>query len=187
MSFKAAVVIALVLAAATATAKPTTSTCSVTATPCDNQWHSPLNQTFAYLGIAPPNLVQLYSYWGTMKGCLSDAAVANHNSSLPLSWAICAESASVWYYGPASILRYVYYNNSKNECLSLLPNPSAPMEVGLGMRKCCHSAGANCTSVASTMQMWLEPPTTKNPYSRIMSQYEVNGVPYCLTRVGADC
>lgn len=176
---------AMLMSSTTGLGTRASAICSVEASPCDNQWHSGPNQTFAFLGIAAPNLVQLYSYWGASKGCLN--ASSSTSASLPLSWATCSTPQSIWRYGPGSIQTFVYYNNSQGECLALRPNPSHPTLPSLGVAPCCHSAGQNCTAVESSMQMWLEPPTSKNPYSRIMSQYSIAGVPFCLTRVGNDC
>lgn len=158
--------------------------CTVVAAPCDNNWHSGQNQTFAFYGIAPPNLVQLFSYWGNSKGCIAHAASA---AGVTLSWSTCASSVSQWTYGPGAIQTYVYYNNTEGMCLSLRPNATTPSEPTLGFAPCCGNAGQSCTAVELQMQMWLEPPTSKNPYSRIFSQYENNGVALCLTRIGSDC
>jgi hypothetical protein len=182
--FLIVVAIVAVLAASACAQKVTGTNCTVVPAPCDNNWHSGQNQTFAFFGIAPPNLVQLFSYWGNSKGCIAHDATADN---VTLSWSTCASSVSQFTYGPGAIQTYVYYNTTQGKCLALKPNPTTPSEPTLGFSTCCDNHGQNCTAVEKQMQMWLEPATSKNPYSRMFSQYEDNGVAFCLTRVGSDC
>lgn len=179
---RALLIVALVLMALTSAKPLTSSVCTVVATRCDNEWHSNLNQTFAFWAIAPPNMVQILSYWGNTHGCLGDLVTANSNMTMSLP--TCSSITSRWTYGPGAIQTYVQYNNTENDCLSLHPNPTAPEHPTLGLAKCCKN---NCTAVELDMQMWLEPDTSKNPYSRIFSKYEYNGAAYCLTRIGDSC
>ena len=157
--------------------------CSVVPRLCDNTWRSGMNQTFAFLGVAPPNVVQLYSYWGTSKGCVGAVAV-NESTALTLSWAECSQKQSVWWYGPGSIKTYVYYNNSLNQCLTLSGHQAS--ELALGVSACC-AQYKNCTASQAQRQMWIEPNVQSNPYSRIVSQFTLGGNTICLTRIGDSC
>ena len=176
---------ALLAIAAVAAAITTTATNVAVVTPCDDTWSSRQNQTFAFLGVSRTNLVQLYSYWGNNKGCVSN----NATKSPELDQSVCAMHESIWTYGPGSIDKYVYYNNTRGECLSLIGNSNS-QAMALGLRPCC---GGNSTSVANASncslpqwqsQMWLEPPVRSDPYNRIRSMLADSNAPfgYCLTR-----
>ena len=164
-----------------------TSECTVVARACDNTGRSTLNQTFAFLGVSQPNFVQLYSYWGGSKGCLSEAPVAN-TTGVALSWPLCAQKDSVWSYGPGSILTYVYYKNlASGNCLTLNVSKTDPAGAsGLYTAPCC-SETKNCTSTQSQQQSWVEPSVKTDPYNRILSQFTVSKISFCLTRIGDSC
>jgi len=203
------VVVSTVLLTQIATAQ---SGCTVTAEPCDNTWSSSQNQTFAFLGVGGP-YVQLISYFGSSHACIN-RNVSNFNTSgstttgLPASLAICGSSNSLWTYGPGAITSFVYYNNSEGNCLSLIPNQNQPTRYFLGLLPCCHlketsastpkklslgslksaftAADRKCTVREQAAQKWLEPDTTKNPYSRIQSLTQSQDFKnFCLTRTGA--
>jgi hypothetical protein len=171
--------------------------CPVVVTPCSTSWTCSQNQTFAYLGVAQPNFVQIYSYWGASSGCLDGGSAVRNASSLPLSRTMCTSKGSVWSYGPGSIKEYVFYNSTvQGLCLALVAaNQSEatkgeaikPLSFSLTLRQCCSGRKVPCTAVENDAQLWLEPPTTTDPYSIIKSKYTMKDVSFCLTRVGTHC
>lgn len=187
--------VAVTVFAAVVTNAQASSRCAVVATPCDNTFSSSQNQTFAFLGVGGPN-VQLISYWGTQHACMSTKKQATNgqgaNSTLSASYSTCSHTSSIWTYGPGSIKTYVYYNNTQNECLSLIATNGTfganVTSFGVGMVPCCTAKNA-CTPLQQSAQRWLEADTTTDPYNRINSLLTTDAAPnaYCLTRAGDSC
>eukprot|EP01064_Diplonema_japonicum_P005577 TRINITY_DN13709_c0_g1_i1.p1 TRINITY_DN13709_c0_g1~~TRINITY_DN13709_c0_g1_i1.p1 ORF type:complete len:189 (+),score=49.19 TRINITY_DN13709_c0_g1_i1:65-568(+) len=143
---------------------------NATVTACDVSWGSRLNQTFAYFEVAQGD-VQLRAYWGNQYGCLAKEA---NDTLFRLSAESCNLKSSVWSYGPTTIKNYVYYTNAEQsaQCLTA----SGPFNLSLA--PCCHlGPPATCTSVQTNSQLFLEPPTTHNPYNTIQTDTRL-----CLTR-----
>jgi hypothetical protein len=186
--------LACLIVAAADTSGPATA-CAVVPRPCDDTWQSSLNQTFAFLAVGPPNFVQLYSYWGSSKGCAAVVFAGNatvNTTRIELSGALCAFNTSVWAYGPVAIVgQYVYYKNlGSGMCLTLNVSRTDPANSStLVDAPCCSSAASKCTATEAMAQLWLEPATTANPYVRIQSQGVLsdNATAFCLTRLGDAC
>eukprot|EP00759_Apiculatamorpha_spiralis_P044512 PhF_6_TR41471/c0_g1_i1/m.62874 len=143
-----------------------TAQCGVILTPCDQTWGSRQNQTFAYVGVGGP-YVQLNSYWGNNNACLGV-----QNGNLTLGIANCVTPTSLFSYGPGDLKSFVYFMH--NQTQTCLTNSNGT----LGLSACRKGNPDN--------QMWLEPPTTTDPYNRIFNKVNYATKPFCLTRVGDD-
>lgn len=163
--------------------------CQLLVLPCDNKWQSRMNQTFAFQAAGP--FVQIMSFWGNYDACLSQDLSSFYYKT-------CSEQSSLWSYGPNTIQSWVYYNNTRDQCLSRTQDPvnsifGNGMAYGLDLANCCldHQSRSinNCTLDQVARQMWLEPPTRHNPYSRFVNKAQVSGAPngMCLTRISDSC
>ena len=141
-----------------------TAECVLVTSPCDDKWESIVNQTFQYVVMGGTS-VQLNSYWGLNYGCT--------NNALTVGEANCQAPDSMWGYSPADIKNFVAFTNSQTGlCLT-------NMGSGVVVVQACQ--GPNFPDA----QLWLEPPTTADPYNRIISKvnFAVPTQRWCLTRV----
>jgi len=156
----------------------TEALCVLTTSLCDPTWASGSNQTFTYVIVGQPqntNQVQINSYWGGGNyACLG----AVNTTSLELSQNNCYSSTnSYWTYGPGDISTFVYFQHQNTGLCLTYPG------AGLLTLQPCQAPNY------PDSQLWIEPPTTSDPYRRILSKYQYYPNPSeweCMTRVNPN-
>jgi len=156
--------------------------CVLTTSPCDNTWGSRNNQTFESV-VVSSNRTQIYGSTGTVQlqtnweqnwGCIGVVS----GPDLQIGQSLCHEPDSdIWTYGPASIGTFVYHNHTTTGlCLT---------NTGAG-----HVTLQACgSSNFPDSQLWINPRSTTDPYTRIISKSNYYTDPskwVCLTRVNPD-